>query len=364
MKNVYLHIPDYNSGPLPLALATVISTKGSTPRKPGSSALFGSKGLLWGTVGGGVLEGRVQKIAQEAAITGKSGIYHFELNKDISFKNEAICGGQATVLIDAALPANQAFFEQVKVNLREKKRCVMVAVIFRLAENELKIDRFLLTSDVKSNLPKQYEKRITTEVNRLLASSDPDDYSMIYLGNAGEEDSVTAFLEPLFHSIELVIVGAGHIGKALSHLGKILDFEVTVIDNRPEFANSENLPDADHIVVENIGPAVKRINKSSHTYIVIVTRGHEDDANALKECIGSSAAYIGMIGSRTKVEQMHRNFIENGWASEKQWASIHAPIGLDILSETVEEIALSIAAEIVLERNKRAESGKVAKSKT
>ena len=339
-----------------MVLATIISTQGSTPRKPGSSALFSNRGLILGTVGGGVLEGRVQKLAQEAAGTGESNIFHFELNKDISFRDEAICGGQATVLIDAALSRHEAFFEQVQVSHRNRIPCVAVAILTRAEDNGLRIDRFLVNADGKNNLPVQYERKIREEAKRLLASSGNDDFYNIDIGSPGEEGNMIALLEPLLPPLELVVAGAGHIGKSLSHLGRLLDFEVTVIDNRVEFANSENLPDADHIIVEDIGQAIQKINKTSNTYIVIITRGHEDDANALKQCIGSEAGYIGMIGSRIKIEKMRINFIQNGWADEDQWARVHAPVGIEIISKTVEEIALSIAAELVLERNKKGKS--------
>ncbi|MCX6335507.1 MAG: XdhC family protein [Bacteroidia bacterium] len=159
------------------------------------------------------------------------------------------------------------------------------------------------------------------------------------------------FLEPVFPLPVLVIAGAGHIGKALSHLGRMLDFEVTVIDDRSEFANTENLPDADHIIMKDIGKTMSEINMVSDTYIVIVTRGHKDDAQALKPCIGSGAAYVGMIGSKEKVSRIKAEFIEKQWASEEQWNGIHTPIGLDIKSKTVEEIAISIAAELILVKN-------------
>jgi xanthine dehydrogenase accessory factor len=136
-------------------------------------------------------------------------------------------------------------------------------------------------------------------------------------------------------------------------LGRLLGFEVTVIDDRSEFANNTNLPDADNIIVEDIGKALSELKKIQDSYIVIVTRGHDDDAKALIPSINSRAAYIGMIGSKNKIAKMHRNFVQNGWATEEQWSAIHAPIGLDILSKTVEEIAISIAAELVFERNKR-----------
>jgi xanthine dehydrogenase accessory factor len=131
----------------------------------------------------------------------------------------------------------------------------------------------------------------------------------------------------------------------------MLEYEVIVIDDRSEFANTRNLPDADKIVVNDIGTTLKSLNKHNDTYIVIVTRGHKDDAEALKACIGSGAGYIGMIGSRNKVATMRREFIDNGWATEAQFDLIHAPIGLDIKSKTVQEIAVSIAAEIIQVRN-------------
>ena len=160
-------------------------------------------------------------------------------------------------------------------------------------------------------------------------------------------------MESVFPLPQLVIAGAGHIGKALSHLGNMLGFEVTVIDDRPEYANSENLPDASCIIVKDIGEAMQEIRKNDDTYVVIVTRGHKDDAAALRPCIGSALAYTGMIGSRKKIAAMRENFIEKGWATSEQWDTIYAPVGLDIKSQTVEEIAVSIAAQLVLVRNGR-----------
>jgi xanthine dehydrogenase accessory factor len=133
----------------------------------------------------------------------------------------------------------------------------------------------------------------------------------------------------------------------------MLNFEVTVIDDREDFANSENLPDAHHIIVKDIGKAMHEVIKDHKTYIVIVTRGHHNDAEALKPCIGSDAAYIGMIGSRAKTAKMRDEFIRNEWTTEENWNKIYTPIGLKIGSQTVEEIAISIAAQLVMIRNKR-----------
>lgn len=353
MNNIYLQISDKKAGFDPLALATVIETLGSTPQKHGSSALFDSGGLISGTVGGGVLEGKVQQIAQKVIKTKESGIYHFNFDKDISFKKDAICGGQATILIDASPDDHEVVFEQIKESLKNRIPGVLVTIITGVEETNKKISRYWLTSGKRNNLPKQYSELLSGEAEKLLSASNPDDFKKQELALTGEEKSVLAFLEPIFPSSQLIIAGAGHIGKALAHLGKLLDFEVTVIDDRAEFANDTNIPDADHIIVEDIGKAMQELKKNPDTYVVIVTRGHDDDAKALKPCINSVPAYIGMIGSKTKIAKMHRNFVLNGWATEEQWSAIHAPIGLDILSKTIEEIAVSIAAQLIIVRNSK-----------
>lgn len=159
------------------------------------------------------------------------------------------------------------------------------------------------------------------------------------------------YLEPQFPLSCLVIAGAGHVGKAVVHIGHLLDFEITVIDDRPEFANKDMVPEADHIIVEDIGKAIAEIPKTADTYFVIVTRGHSHDADALKACIKSDVAYIGMIGSGRKIALMQEKFIDLGWATADQFDRVYAPIGIDIQSKTVQEIAVSIAAELVQVRN-------------
>jgi xanthine dehydrogenase accessory factor len=353
MKNIYLKILDIQPASSPLALATVTRTAGSTPQKPGSSVLFGQAGLLSGTVGGGVLEGKVQQIAQEAIISKESGHYQFNLDYDIFHEEDAICGGQVSVLVDATPGDHHAVFEQIKQSLLKRIPCVLITMVTRVKENRVLINRYWMTGKGKSTIPRQYFQKIEEEIRGLLSAGNPDEYRELSISLPEEKHSVTFFLEPHFPPSHLVIAGAGHIGKALAHLGSLLDFEVTVIDDRSEYANPENFPDADHIIIEDIGKAMQELEKTRDSYFVIVTRGHNDDAKALKPCFNSDAAYVGMIGSKTKIAKMHSNFIENGWATEEQWAEIHAPVGIDIMSKTIEEIAVSIAAELILERNRK-----------
>jgi xanthine dehydrogenase accessory factor len=109
------------------------------------------------------------------------------------------------------------------------------------------------------------------------------------------------------------------------------------------------------VVVDDIGHFMKGVNPDSNTYCVIVTRGHIQDGQALKPLIGSDAAYVGMIGSKHKVATMKYQFLNEGWATPDQWEVLHTPIGVPIGSKTVQEIAVSIAAQLIAVRSKKTE---------
>jgi len=350
MKNIYGQILNKYSGGSSLVLATVIRTQGSTPQKPGSSALFGKSGLISGTVGGGILEGKVQEIALKAIKARESGIYDFFLDKDITEKEEAICGGQISILIDARPQNHIKVFNQMNESLANRTPGVLITQVDAGTNKQVIIRRYWLTEYDKTSIPAQLMQKIEPEVHSLLAKQASEAYRELEFKIPDQQSSVLCFLEPVFPPCRLIIAGAGHIGKALAHLGQLLDFEITVVDDRPDFANRKNIPDADYLVIEEIGKAMQRLKKSPDTFIVIVTRGHKDDAEALKPCISSGAAYVGMIGSKNKIARMKAEFIKKRWATEDQWNEVYAPVGLDIKSKSVEEIAVSIAAQLILVR--------------
>lgn len=353
MKSIYLYLFEHQSDISSMVLATVTRTHGSAPQKPGSSAIFDRTGLVSGTVGGGVVEGRVQKLALEAIVSKKSGHFMFNLANDISSKEEAICGGQISVLLDANLQNYLSVFQQLEQSGNSRVPGVLITMVTGLSEDTVLINRYWMTASFKPPIPVEFLEKIEPVVSEIILHQDPSDYREMKLSIPGEEPESLFFLEPIFPQEHLVIAGAGHIGKALAHLADLLDFEVTVLDDRPEYANTVNIPEADHIIVNDIEESIKELKKNNNTYIVIVTRGHKDDAAALRPCIGSDLAYTGMIGSANKIASMRVNFIENGWATAKQWDTVYTPVGLDIKSRTVEEIAISIAAQLVLIRNSK-----------
>jgi xanthine dehydrogenase accessory factor len=353
MKNIYLQYLDQPYDNSPLILATVTRAHGSTPQKPGSSALFGKRGLITGTVGGGIVEGKVLKIAMDAIQSKESGHYLFDLSNDISNTEEAICGGQISILVDAKPADHVSVYGQAKRSLDDRIPGVMITMVTRFTQETVLINRYWMSKTIVPQIPGPFLEKIGPVVMEMISTNDPSDFREMEHAIHEEEQSSEFFHEPVFPLPQLSIAGTGHIGRALSHLGNMLRFEVTVIDDRQEYANIENIPDASHIIVNDIGKTMQELRKGDDTYVVIVTRGHKDDAEALKPCIGSDLAYTGMIGSRKKISAMRMNFIEKGWATAGQWDKIFAPVGVDINSRTVEEIAVSIAAQLVLVRNSR-----------
>jgi xanthine dehydrogenase accessory factor len=161
--------------------------------------------------------------------------------------------------------------------------------------------------------------------------------------------TVSVFFEPALPKPTLVIVGAGHVAVPVAEVGRLLDFEVVVIDDRPSFANRERFPTADRIVVDDFEAALDALPITPSTYVVLVTRGHTHDVHALRRIVERPAGYIGMIGSRRRVFAVFKLLHEEGVPIETL-LRVHAPIGLDIETETPGEIAVSIGAELLQAR--------------
>jgi xanthine dehydrogenase accessory factor len=155
------------------------------------------------------------------------------------------------------------------------------------------------------------------------------------------------FFELMLAPPKLIVVGAGHIAVPLVKMAKILDFHVTVIDDRLMYANRERFPEADEVVVSDMAQALKQMAVTASTYIVLITRGHKYDEPCLREIIHSPAKYIGMIGSKRRIKACFQRFREEEKIAEEVIERVYAPIGLDIATETPAEIALSILAEMV-----------------
>jgi xanthine/CO dehydrogenase XdhC/CoxF family maturation factor len=162
---------------------------------------------------------------------------------------------------------------------------------------------------------------------------------------------VTLVIEIIRPELELLIFGGGHVGQAVALIGALTGYRVTVVDDREEFASRQRLPDpAINLVVSDYGSASERVNISTNTAVVIVTRGHQYDELCLKNVIDSSANYIGMIGSRKRVLSVFKKLAGEG-VSESALNRVHAPIGLSIGARSPQEIGVAIVAEIINHQN-------------
>jgi xanthine dehydrogenase accessory factor len=156
------------------------------------------------------------------------------------------------------------------------------------------------------------------------------------------------FVEPILPQPVLYIFGGGHVSMALANAASTAGFAIGVIDDRESFANRERFPMAQEIFT-SFEESFEKIKPNPSTYLVIVTRGHKDDMHVLRWAVGTSPRYIGMIGSKRKVLSVYRALEKEGVPLEK-FAGVHAPVGLDIGALTPEEIAISIAAELIAVR--------------
>lgn len=352
MRSIYKTILEQIRLGSSTVLATVVRTAGSTPQKPGSSAFFGENGLLAGTVGGGLLEGEVQHIAASVMISETSDHFYFNLDSKQG-EEGAICGGQAEVLIDANPGTHLDAWEFMEEALSTGNEGYLLTVVSKKHEQGRTIARYWIHTFAPEELPTELNPALKDVLSSHLKEAVRYGFTEVEFFPSGTGQSEMAFLEHIKPKPHLIIAGAGHVGKALAHLGSLLEFEITMVDDRQEYANAVHVPDADHLMVNEIGSALEGIESGPDTYIVIVTRGHTHDSDALKSCIGSDAAYIGMIGSAHKVQVVKHKFLENGWATPEQWAKVHTPIGISIGSKTVQEIAISIAAQLVEVRSKK-----------
>lgn len=161
--------------------------------------------------------------------------------------------------------------------------------------------------------------------------------------------ATSIYVEVVEHKPVFLIVGGGHVGRALARLADFLDFHVAVIDDRAEFADPERIPEADEVICDDFEPALDRYPIGANTHVVMVTRGHKQDEVSLRRCLGRGAGYLGMIGSHRRTATVLQHLRDEGFDAG-ELARVRTPIGLDIGAESPEEIAISIMAEVILLR--------------
>lgn len=324
----------------PFALATVISRNGSAPRSAGAKMLVKTDGKTLGTVGGGILEAQVQRLAAQMIAERRATIQAFQFDGKDAATMDAICGGQVEVLVewvDPADPRTAELIQGLQAVIAQHRKAWWITLLPTRA------------AGVTDHVLVQADGQIVGELPLGLALESILDAR---LPVRMELDQQQAIIEPIQIAGTAYIFGAGHVSRSLAGFVKAVGFWTVVLDDRVEYANRERFPEADLLIVlDSFSDWVGKIPVDRDSFIVIVTRGHQNDLTVLAQALKLDAGYIGMIGSRRKCELIFQELRRMGYG-EENIQRVHAPIGIPIGAETPEEIGVSIVAEMIQARAK------------
>lgn len=342
MQNLALSISLIQSG-TPHAQCVLVRKSGSAPQSAGARLLVQRDGVMHGTIGGGCVEMEVRRLALNALRHGKPYLHVFRLDDDYGYDDGLICGGRVWVYIQPN-PAQWLESLQAAQQLQEQAKRGAWVLVTKGGGHEGAA--FCVSEEgLIPNPPKAWRQALQEASHRAM-QEDTCLYTSI-------QKQTEIYVEPVQPQPLLILVGAGHIAHALAPMASAAGFDVVVIDDRASFANTERFPTASRCIVGDIAQSLQGLPTDTRTYIVIVTRGHRHDAEALRVALHKPSAYVGMIGSKRKITVIYRDLLEQGKATLEQLAQVHSPLGLDIGAETVGEIAVSILAELIAVRRGR-----------
>jgi xanthine dehydrogenase accessory factor len=323
----------------------MVETRGSTPQKAGALMLVFADGSQAGTLGGGCVEAEVKRRAIALLGEGKSEVCTFQLDSDYGWDDGLICGGRMKIVVESiALPDTKNYYRKLADVVGSGQGCTEV-VLFESDWGPTPPTSFLFDHQGKcvansrggGSSAAELAERLSDQIRPL--SSRPRPYVTKGI----------AFL-PNLPRCRLMIVGGGHVGKAVADLAVDLAFDVWVVDDREEFTSAERFPRVERRISGQIDQVLPQLEITRDTYCLIVTRGHNHDEEALFHLAERGARYVGLIGSRRKIKMIFDDLLAEG-VSREALAKVHAPLGIDIGSQTVPEIAVSICAELVAHRN-------------
>lgn len=341
----------------PVAYCRLVETRGSTPQKAGAMMLVFADGSQAGTLGGGCVEAEVKRRALASLATGEASVQTFQLDSDYGWDDGLICGGRMQVLVEPiGDDASIAYFEGLARQAATEKGLTEV-IVFDAKNSELAAPSSYLFDAGGQLVASLHAANGRSAVSSPATESVVDEAPRVILDHLRplaqrprpEAVRGIAYL-PILARCRLVIVGGGHVGQAVASLASELDFDVWVVDDREDVVSLARFPRARRRIVGAVDEVLPRLPIDSDTYCLIVTRGHNHDEEALYLLAERGARYVGLIGSRRKIRMIFEDLLEQG-VTQTALEAVHAPVGLDIGSQTVPEIAVSICAELVAHRN-------------
>src|SRR6266498_3951070 len=322
-----------------IALATVIQTWGSSPRRAGAKMAITPDGKITGSVSGGCVEGAVFEEGVEVLKSDRPKLLHFGVADETAWDVGLACGGSIDVFVQ---PLDLTFFQSLRSVFMEEQAAVTVTLI--QGPNEL-LGRELLmhqNGDTIGNIREDLDPIALHIANETLATGESRRVKL--------NEDVEVFAEVILPPPTVIAVGGVHITIALMALAKTLGYRTVVIDPRSAFGNETRFPNVDQLIQKWPQEAFQQIPITRSTAIAMLTHDPKLDDPALKIALPSQAFYVGALGSKTTQAKRRRRLLDEG-LSEAQLNRLHGPIGLQIGAGTPEEIAMSIMAEIVAARN-------------
>jgi len=349
MKEVFEEAANQLNEKHPLVIATVVRTKGSTPQKPGAKLLVRNDGSGVGTLGGGCVEGDIWYAAKQLMKNRDSAeTIGYELNEEIAAQDGLVCGGTMFFLVDPIYEKGQEalFLNEINSAYLGGEPVALASLVKTAPDIDAKLaGKLLIRSDGSVEG--------TLGADNLNSEAIKYGIELMAYGNNKYVRSKTGaeyFVEGYTTPPRIILCGGGHVSRAIYTFAVNLGFNLTVIDDREEFANNTRFPSADVLVAESSAEGFRSIEINKNTFIVIATRGHRYDHVSLEAALNTSASYIGLLGSKRKTILIYEELLSKG-VSIDRIKDVRAPIGLDINARTPEEIAISIMAEILMIRN-------------
>jgi xanthine dehydrogenase accessory factor len=328
------------------ALATVVRTQGSTPQVVGAKMVVvegDGPGRAAGTLGGGCVEADAILSSREVLDKGGRSLRAYELTEDLAWNTGLVCGGTMWILAERGEEALAAGGRSMLPDLARAVEGGPPIAVVTLFERDGRTMRFggRAFVDAEGNLhgslgDAELDLRARQSGTKQLEHGTPRLVSL--------DDSRDLLVDPVSGRPRLVVAGGGHVALAIARQALLLDFDVTILEDRPEFADPARFGGAT-VLHGDIADALAGLDYNWSSFIVIATRGHKLDAECVQAAVKTKARYIGLLGSRRKTVLVEEMLREQGVADERI-AAIHAPVGLDLGGRTPAEIALSVMAEV------------------
>ncbi|GAK58903.1 hypothetical protein U27_05878 [Candidatus Vecturithrix granuli] len=351
MKTIFRKILECVQQGQTVALATVISSKGSLPMSKRAKMLVFADGSIQGTIGGGMVEAQVIDEAQDVLQTCNARIVRIDLTSDQIEADGLTCGGTVEILVECFTPQSEPeVFEAILQTMDHGQTAVIASLLPDAEPNRnpaFPQHRKILIQHDGSSVGTTGSEQLDAAILKLAHPKLGQPFLKTCALNLTPSNPSRVFLETLLPPPTAYLFGGGHISSHLSNILHFIGFDYVVIDDRPEFLTHERFPEAKALICqsfEHIFDALTLIPRAS--YLIIVTRGHKSDQVVLMQALRTEATYIGMIGSRRKIHLMFEHLQAQG-IPQTMLERIHAPIGLEIGADTPEEIAISIAAELI-----------------